>query len=437
MTLPGLPELSNPWLLHWAEATIFGFAVMAVMGLLPRLSAGIRQFLAWTALARFALPLSVLGLGLASMPGVHWLPAMLVGGSGVPADGAGAAGRAWVWFDLWLAGAAACAGLTLIRTAAMSRLARCEGMPFPATWRRRLDDLARRAGIDPHRIDARVLPDGSAPGVMGVLRPRIHVPRELLRALRADEVDAVLLHELVHAARADNLRRTIQTGIVCVCWFHPLVWWFHRRLVMESERACDEAVVRLTGDREAYARGLIKAARHALELGLFGFSGMARHGLRLRVHAILHQPPRKDRLMHRLILVPLTLAGFLLTAGAAAPAARRHAKTYVVLNTVRDTAAETLDYAKLDQVPKLVTQKRPAYPRALKKAGISGRVVIEFIVDKEGRVRDASVVSASRPAFGESALAAVRQWRFVPGRHGGRAVNTRVRVPIVFTPSKK
>jgi bla regulator protein BlaR1 len=46
-----------------------------------------------------------------------------------------------------------------------------------------------------------------------------------------------------------------------VFWFHPLVWWIESRLIEERERACDEEVVCLTSDREAYAESILNVCR--------------------------------------------------------------------------------------------------------------------------------------------------------------------------------
>ena len=65
--------------------------------------------------------------------------------------------------------------------------------------------------------------------------------------------------------------------------------------------------------------------------------------------------------------------------------------------------------------------------------GSPGEVNISFIVDTKGEVIEAAVVKSSDPAFEDAALAAVRSWKFAPGKKGGQLVNTRLQVPIVFS----
>jgi periplasmic protein TonB len=75
------------------------------------------------------------------------------------------------------------------------------------------------------------------------------------------------------------------------------------------------------------------------------------------------------------------------------------------------------------------------YPAVLRDSRVGGRVVIELIVDENGRVRDnsARVVEASHPAFGDAALRAVERFRFRPAKMGGVPVPVRVTIPINWT----
>lgn len=90
------------------------------------------------------------------------------------------------------------------------------------------------------------------------------------------------------------------------------------------------------------------------------------------------------------------------------------------------------DRAKLDQWPIPVSQTRPEYPFQARLLDLEGEVVVEFFVMSTGYVDDAQPLSYTHPIFIEPALNAVRQWKFQPGRHKGRPVHTRLRVPINF-----
>ena len=85
-----------------------------------------------------------------------------------------------------------------------------------------------------------------------------------------------------------------------------------------------------------------------------------------------------------------------------------------------------------DRAPRPVVQKAPLYPAELRKAGIGGTVTVSFIVGADGKVHDAQVEKFTHEAFAAPALEAIEQWQFDPGAKGGKLVNTRITVPIVF-----
>ena len=89
--------------------------------------------------------------------------------------------------------------------------------------------------------------------------------------------------------------------------------------------------------------------------------------------------------------------------------------------------------ADLDRIPEPVLQNVPIYPFNLRRDGVEGNVQVEFIVDTDGRVRDAYAVRSTHSGFEESAVIAVSKWKFRPGMKDGRKVNTRMAVPVVFT----
>jgi protein TonB len=94
---------------------------------------------------------------------------------------------------------------------------------------------------------------------------------------------------------------------------------------------------------------------------------------------------------------------------------------------------EVFDISKLDQQPVAKFQARPQFPFEMRRAGISGEVLVDFIVDTNGDVRNAFAVHSSQREFEASAVQAVSKWKFRPGRKNGHAVFTHMQVPIVFT----
>ena len=94
---------------------------------------------------------------------------------------------------------------------------------------------------------------------------------------------------------------------------------------------------------------------------------------------------------------------------------------------------EMFDVSLLDQIPVAKFQPPPTYPFEMRRAGISGEVVVDFIITPAGEVWNAYAIRFTRPEFAAPAVTAVSKWKFRPGKKGGRAVYTHMQVPIGFT----
>lgn len=78
-------------------------------------------------------------------------------------------------------------------------------------------------------------------------------------------------------------------------------------------------------------------------------------------------------------------------------------------------------------------QKRIKYPEMARQAGIEGRVVVQFVVDANGKVVNPVVVRSIGGGCDEEALRAVQSAEFEPGRQRGKPVKVRYTLPITFS----
>lgn len=125
----------------------------------------------------------------------------------------------------------------------------------------------------------------TSPFVIGVLKPRIVIPRSLSQNENTDVLRAVLTHELIHCRRHDVLIGWLQTLVQSVYWFHPFVWWANQKLRHERECACDEAVLsRGRHDPQKYSDSLIHTltASRGRSLALGSLTGVFERGSKLQ-----------------------------------------------------------------------------------------------------------------------------------------------------------
>ena len=91
----------------------------------------------------------------------------------------------------------------------------------------------------------------------------------------------------------------------------------------------------------------------------------------------------------------------------------------------------------VEQMPELIgglaaIQKKINYPEIAKKAGVEGRVIVQFVVDEEGNVQDPQVVRGIGAGCDEEAIRAVKQAKFQPGKQRGKPVKVKMSLPITF-----
>jgi hypothetical protein len=120
-----------------------------------------------------------------------------------------------------------------------------------------------------YRFIARARRGGVGPAVIGLIAPRILIPRDFAERYSPKEQALVLAHEQAHLARQDSRLNGLVAAAQCLGWFNPLVHLAARLTRIDQELACDEAVAnRFPDARRAYAEVLMKAQLAVLPLPL-------------------------------------------------------------------------------------------------------------------------------------------------------------------------
>jgi len=166
---------------------------------------------------------------------------------------------------------------------ALRRLERVAGL------RRPIDFVLSRAALEP--------------GIFGIARPVLIWPEGISKHLEDAHLEAILAHEVWHVRRQDNLAAAIHMMVEAAFWFHPLVWWLGARLVEERERACDEQVLEMGGERQVYAESILKVCEFCVGSPLACVSGVTGSDLKKRMVSIMTERiARKLDLGRKLLL---------------------------------------------------------------------------------------------------------------------------------------
>ncbi|HVZ20820.1 MAG TPA: M56 family metallopeptidase [Vicinamibacterales bacterium] len=136
-------------------------------------------------------------------------------------------------------------------------------------------------------VPVRSSPAIPEPSVVGVFRPVILLPHGIDVQLTPPQLESVLLHEMAHVRRRDNLTGLIHRAVEVLFWFHPLIWWIGARLSDERERACDDDVLGAGIDPKTYAEGILRICELYLKAALPFATGMTASSLTRRIETIM------------------------------------------------------------------------------------------------------------------------------------------------------
>lgn len=329
------PAVAN----HMWQATLFAAVVLCATLLLRRGAPARVRFALWLAAAlKFALPAALFAFAGGALEVKNILPtsdgalAPLVLKIAEPvqlrSDTAelivpvsGARGHSEIFCLLTLAWAAGACVLFAVWLARRREFVRSVRAGVEARAGREFESLGRaRARLGLKREVLLVLSEeGTEPGVWRTRRPVLVLPRSVAAQLDEEELETVLLHELAHVERRDNLWGNFQTALECVFWFNPAVWLVGRRLLAERERACDERVLAAGGAAASYAAGILKVVRFCSGWRVAGVSGAASgSNLRRRIEMIMRGEAGASRVRawHRALVSGAAAAALLLTLGA-------------------------------------------------------------------------------------------------------------------------
>jgi TonB family protein len=95
----------------------------------------------------------------------------------------------------------------------------------------------------------------------------------------------------------------------------------------------------------------------------------------------------------------------------------------------RGTDGDASDCVRL---PRATYRPDPDYPEKARKKHHRGSVLMELIVDADGRPQDVRVSRGAAPELNTAAVECVKKWKFLPASRNGKAVATQINVEVSF-----
>ena len=261
----------------------------------------------------------------------------------------------------------------------------------------------------------------------------------------------ILIHEMAHVHNRHSIDLLISDICIIFQWFNPTSWLLKQELQNIHEYEADETVIRQGVNAKQYQLLLIKKA---VGTRLYSMANSFNHSsLKKRITMMLKEksnPWARAKYLYILPLAALAVTAFARPEVSAV--ADEISAVKVIAPAVHDSIQPNVQPAvaapssALDQMPEFpggmealntYLRNNIRYPQEAQKAGIQGRVIIQFIVSKDGSITDAEVVESVDPQLDAEGLRLIKNMpRWKPGMRKGQAIRVKQTLPIRFAFTK-
>lgn len=250
----------------------------------------------------------------------------------------------------------------------------------------------------------------------------------------------VLEHEKAHVSLGHSKDVLLVDILSAFQWFNPAIWLLKGDLRAVHEYEADDAVLSQGVNIKEYQYSLI---RKAVAASGYSITNNFNHSmLKSRIGMMSKPKASVAKGLKAIYLLPLLGCALALNAKTVFDYDSDAASMETVMET-GEINEVSVDFTKLDKVPEFEggdantfsfwVNRRLRYPESAKAAGVTGRVVVRFKVNSDGRVSDVSVLHGVCDALDEEAVRVVGSspdW--TPGEIEGKPTATTFTFPVIF-----
>ncbi len=267
--------------------------------------------------------------------------------------------------------------------------------------------------------------------------------------------NAVLQHEHVHIAQKHSVDILLAEVLVIVLWFNPFAWLYKKSIKENHEFLADEGVLDNGYSADRYQKLLFEQST-GLHLGLANSFNQSLTFKRLNMMKKI----KSNKLTKYKVL--LTLPVLLLMIFFVACTKDKESQigsnnpheteelVVVAYSETSPSSNESADEMYPDNLAYKIVEKMPKYqggdlelrkflatnikyPQEARQSGISGKVYVKFVVNKEGFVENVSIARGVHSSLDDESVRVVKLLpRWEPGEQDGEKVNVWYTVPINF-----
>ncbi len=123
-------------------------------------------------------------------------------------------------------------------------------------WQERIQRLSETVKCN-SKIPVRISSSITVPMVLGLIKPVVLMPSAVFFSMDAEQLEAIIMHELYHIKRMDHYVNALQNLLEILFFYHPITWMISRVIRKLREECVDEWVVSRTNSPVVYAQALV------------------------------------------------------------------------------------------------------------------------------------------------------------------------------------
>ena len=257
-----------------------------------------------------------------------------------------------------------------------------------------------------------------------------------LPGLKAENRQEILKHEQTHARQWHSMDVILCELINIVCWFNPFAWLIKTEIRLNLEYLADNKVAEPTSDCKLYQYHLLHLVNKNVQTGLCNNFNVSH--LKRRIIMMNKKRTHTTGRIKYALFVPLA-AALLIASNISCISSEKQEE---ISEKQESRAAEGEVFQVVEEMPEFPggmgecmkwLGQNIKYPADAKEKGVQGRVIVQFVVEKDGTIVNAKVVRGVDPDLDAEALRVVNQspkWK--PGKQKGEAVRVKYTLPIMF-----
>jgi len=264
----------------------------------------------------------------------------------------------------------------------------------------------------------------------------------------------ILLHERAHIACKHSWDVVWLSLVEVLQWFNPFVWMLSKEMQDLHEYEADLCVLRKGIDARDYQLLIIKKA---VGSGSYTFANSFNHSsLKKRITMMMKRKSNPWARAKYLYMLPVAAICMIACTQSTKSADKAEEATSVeqpkteqvkqaakVENTSENTTVTGEVFQVVEEMPEFpggngqelmnFINKNIKYPASAHENGVQGRVIVQYIVTKEGDIVEPKVIRGVDPTLDAEALRVIKMMpKWKPGKQRGKAVNVKFTVPVTF-----